>query len=196
MKETATETAATVTVDKAKTEAFEGLAKDLKAWWERGNGNGNGENGGGRGSFNRAVVAGNLTRDPQLRKLPSGVAVADIGLAVSETRKNKSGENVDTVCFVDIVTWGRLAEVCAEHLRKGSPVFVEGRLQFERWESKTGEKRSKLRVKADSVKFLQRGHAQNGQGNGGNGSGNGHAPEPELCGVADGPDDNDGSMPF
>jgi len=204
MKETVTETA--VTVEKAKTEAFEGLARDLKAWWEKSGGNGNGQNGGSTGGLNRVVLAGNMTRDPQLRKLPSGMAVADLGLATSETRKNKSGENVDVVCFVDIVTWGRQAETCAQYLKKGSPVLVEGRLQFDRWEAKTGEKRSKLRVRADSVKFLPRSHAQNGQengggnGNGGNGNGNGangHAAEPALCGVADGPGDEDGNgMPF
>lgn len=157
--------------------------------------------------FNRVVLMGNLTKEPLLRKLPSGTAVADLSLATSETRRNKSGENVDVVCFVDIVTWGRQAETCAQYLAKGSPVLVEGRLQFDRWEAKTGEKRSKLRVKADNVKFLPRSRTQGPQGNGVNGGNgnsapvnghgnNGHPAEPALCGAAIGDDDENGSMPF
>ena len=105
-------------------------------------------------SLNYVVLAGNLTRDPMVRSTPSGTAVADLGLAVSDKYKNKAGELVETTCFVDIVAWGRQAEICQQYLHKGSPVLVEGRLQLDQWESKEGEKRSKLRVRADRVQFL------------------------------------------
>ncbi|MCA1808550.1 MAG: single-stranded DNA-binding protein [Kiritimatiellia bacterium] len=105
-------------------------------------------------SLNYVVLIGNLTRDPELRSTPGGVSVVDLGLAVNDTYKNKAGENVETTCFVDVVAWGRQAETCDQYLKKGSPVLVEGRLQFDQWESKDGEKRSKLRVRADRVQFL------------------------------------------
>ncbi len=104
--------------------------------------------------YNRVVVLGNLTRDPQKRDV-AGQAVADLGLALSETFKNKAGEAVEKPCFVDVVAWGRQAELCAQYLQKGAPVLVEGRLQFDQWET-NGEKRSKLRVRADRVQFLGR----------------------------------------
>jgi len=108
-------------------------------------------------SLNYVVLAGNLTRDPVVRNTPSGTAVADLGLAVSDKYKNKAGELVETTCFVDIVVWGRQAEFCQQYLHKGSPVLIEGRLQLDQWESKEGEKRSKLRVRADRVQFLNAG---------------------------------------
>lgn len=109
--------------------------------------------------FNRVVLMGNLTRDPELRQIPSGVSVADIGLAASESYKNREGEQVETTCFVDIEAWGRQAETCAEYLTKGSPVLVEGRLRFNRWETPEGQVRTKLRVRADRVQFLGRPRA-------------------------------------
>lgn len=105
-------------------------------------------------SYNRVLLIGNLTRNPEIRYTPSGTAVADLGLAVNESFKNKTGETVERTCFVDVVVWGRQAETAAEYLHKGSPVFVEGRLQFDQWEGSQGEKRSKLRVRADRVQFL------------------------------------------
>ena len=105
-------------------------------------------------SFNRVLLMGNMTRDPEVRYTPTGTAVADLGLAVNESYKNKAGDMVESTCFVDVVVWGRQAETAAEFLRKGSPVFVEGRLQLDQWESPQGEKRSKLRVRADRVQFL------------------------------------------
>jgi len=108
-------------------------------------------------SLNYVVLAGNLTRDPVVRNTPSGTAVADLGLAVSDKYKNKAGELVETTCFVDIVVWGRQAEFCQQYLHKGSPALIEGRLQLDQWESKEGEKRSKLRVRADRVQFLSTG---------------------------------------
>lgn len=105
-------------------------------------------------SYNRVLLIGNLTRNPDIRYTPSGTAVVDLGLAVNENFKNKAGETVEQVCFVDIVVWGRQAETAAEYLQKGSAVFVEGRLQLDQWENQQGEKRSKLRVRADRVQFL------------------------------------------
>jgi len=105
-------------------------------------------------SYNRVLLMGNLTRNPEIRYTPSGTAVADLGLAVNESFKNKAGETVEQTCFVDVVVWGRQAETSAEYLHKGSPVFVEGRLQLDKWENDKGEKRSKLRVRADRVQFL------------------------------------------
>jgi len=105
-------------------------------------------------SYNRVLLMGNLTRNPEIRYTPSGTAVADIGLAINENFKNKAGEMVEQTCFVDVVVWGRQAETSAEYLHKGSPVFVEGRLQLDQWENQQGEKRSKLRVRADRVQFL------------------------------------------
>ena len=105
-------------------------------------------------TLNRVFLMGNLTRDPEVRYTPSGTAVGDLGLAVNETYKNKAGENVESTVFVDVEVWARQAETCAEYLYKGSPVFVEGRLKLDQWENQQGEKRSKLRVRADRVQFL------------------------------------------
>lgn len=105
-------------------------------------------------SYNKVILIGNLTRDPELRYLPTGTAVSELGLAVSETFKNKAGETVETVCFVDIVVWARQAETCNQFLHKGSPIMVEGRLQLDKWTTKEGENRSKLRVRAERVQFL------------------------------------------
>ncbi len=104
--------------------------------------------------YNRVILVGRLTRDPQVRYTPSGTAVADLSLATSEQYKNRAGEQVEQTCFVDIVVWARQAETCGEYLSKGSPVLVEGRLQLDKWENKDGETRSKLRVRADRVQFL------------------------------------------
>jgi single-strand DNA-binding protein len=105
-------------------------------------------------TLNRVFLIGNLTRDPDVRYTPSGTAVGDLGLAVNETYKNKNGETVESTVFVDVEVWARQAETCAEYLHKGAPVFVEGRLKLDQWENQQGEKRSKLRVRADRVQFL------------------------------------------
>lgn len=106
--------------------------------------------------LNKVFLAGNLTREPDLRYTPAGLAVASFGLAVNRKWKDKNGEQKDDVCFVVINAFGRTAEVMGEYLKKGSPVFVEGRLQFSRWE-KDGQKQSALRVVADSFQFLSSG---------------------------------------
>jgi single-strand DNA-binding protein len=104
--------------------------------------------------LNRVFLAGRLTRDPEVRYTPSGTAVADLGVAVTDTYRNRAGETVEQTCFVDVVVWGRQAETTGEYLGKGSPLLIEGRLQLDQWENQQGEKRSKLRVKADRVQFL------------------------------------------
>ncbi len=106
--------------------------------------------------INRVMLLGNLTRDPQVKQTPSGQTVCDLGLAVTERYRNKEGESVETTCFADIVTWGRQAEACGQFLAKGRPVFVEGRLQLDRWQTEQGENRQRLRVRADRVHFLGR----------------------------------------
>jgi len=131
------------------------------------------------GSMNRVFLMGNLTRDPELRKTPTGISVSDLGLAVSEKYRNKAGEMVESVCFADIVVWGRQAETCGQYLAKGAPVVVEGRLQLDQWQNDKGEKRSRLRVRADRVQFLNRGRQ-------GKDEESAAAPVP-----ADGPDENE-----
>jgi len=110
---------------------------------------------------------GNLTRVPELRHIPSGLAVSDIGLAVNDKRKLQTGELVDEVTFVDITLWGRTAEVVCEHLTKGSPLLVEGRLKLDSWDDKEGQKRSKLKVIGETIQLL--GPRSGGGGGGGRG---------------------------
>ncbi len=106
-------------------------------------------------ALNKVMLMGNLTRDPELRYIPSGTAVAKFGLAVNrEYQDRASGEKKENVCFVDITVWGKQAEVCNQYLSKGRPVFIEGRLEFSSWETKEGEKRSKLEVVGERVQFL------------------------------------------
>ena len=103
-------------------------------------------------SFNRVVLMGNLTRDPELRYIPSGTAVSEIGLAVND-RVKRNDQWVDEATFVDVTLWGRTAEVANEYLSKGSSILIEGRLKLDTWE-KDGQKRSKLRVVADRMQMV------------------------------------------
>jgi single-strand DNA-binding protein len=118
-------------------------------------------------SFNRVILVGNLTRDPELRYIPSGTAVCDIGLAVNDRRKNANGEWVEETTFVDVTLWARTAEVASEYLSKGSPVLVEGRLKFDTWETNDGQKRSKLRVVGERMQMLGGRSGPSGGGTGG-----------------------------
>ncbi len=110
-------------------------------------------------SLNKVFLMGNLTRDPEVRYTPKGTAVADLGLAINMVYRTQDGSDREEVVYVDVVTWGRQAETCGQYLSKGSPVFVEGRLQLDQWEDKDGQKRSRLRVRAERVQFLGRGKA-------------------------------------
>lgn len=123
-------------------------------------------------SYNRVILVGNLTRDPELRYIPSGSAVSEIGLAVND-RVKKNDQWVDETTFVDVTLWGRTAEVANEYLSKGSPLLIEGRLKLDMWE-KDGQKRSKLRVVADRMQMLggRDGGGSKGGGGGSSGSSN------------------------
>jgi len=106
-------------------------------------------------SFNKVILTGNLTRDPQTRYTPSGSAVADICLAVNREYKSGSGEKVKETTFVDITLWKRQAEIAEKYLKKGSSVLIEGRLHMDQWEDKkTGQKRSKLKVIGENMQML------------------------------------------
>jgi len=104
-------------------------------------------------NFNRVILMGRLTRDIDLKYLQSGTAVTEVGLAVSDRRKNQAGEWVEEPVFVDVTLWGRTAEIASEYLSKGSPVFIEGRLKLDTWES-DGQKRSKLRVVGERMQLI------------------------------------------
>lgn len=109
-------------------------------------------------SYNRVVLVGNLTRDPEYKQLASGQAVCRLGLAVNRQFKNRqSGDMVQEVCFVDIDVWGPQAESCRQYLQKGRQVLVEGRLKFDTWEDTNGQTRSKHIVVAERVVFLGQG---------------------------------------
>ena len=106
-------------------------------------------------SFNKVILLGNLTRDPEVRYTPKGSAVCDLGIAVNRVYTTDSGERREEVTFVDVVLWARLAEIAGEYLKKGRPVFIEGRLQMDSWDDKqTGQKRTKLRVVGESMQLL------------------------------------------
>jgi single-strand DNA-binding protein len=106
-------------------------------------------------SFNKVILLGNLTRDPEVRYTPKGSAVCDLGIAVNRVYTTEGGERREEVTFVDVVLWARLAEIAGEYLRKGRPVFIEGRLQMDSWDDKqTGQKRTKLRVVGESMQLL------------------------------------------
>jgi single-strand DNA-binding protein len=107
-------------------------------------------------SLNKVFLMGNLTRDPEVRYTPKGTAVTDLAIAINRTYKGQDGQEREEVTYVDIVTWGRQAETCGQYLSKGSPVFVEGRLQLDQWEDSEGKKKSRLRVLAERVQFLGR----------------------------------------
>jgi len=125
-------------------------------------------------SFNKVILVGNLTRDPEVRYIPSGTAVCDVGLAVnSQWTDRKTNERKEEVTFIDVTLWGRTAEIAGEYLAKGRPVLIEGRLHLDSWEDKeSGQKRSKLKVIGESLQMLG---SRDGGGSGGSGSGGGSA---------------------
>ncbi len=106
-------------------------------------------------SFNKVILLGNLTRDPEVRYTPKGSAVCDLGLAVNRVYTLENGEKREEVTYVDVTLWSRLAEIAGEYLKKGRPVFIEGRLQLDTWDDKqSGQKRSKLRVIGETMQLL------------------------------------------
>lgn len=149
-------------------------------------------------SLNKVMLIGNLTRDPEKRYTPGGMAVSDVRLAVNRKYKASNGEWKEEVCFVPVTLWGKTAENCVEHKRKGDPLFVEGRLKMDEWE-KDGQKFSKIVVVADSVQFLSRGNSARRDADSGEGydEGSGGRPAEPSGGVHGGggeekPDD----LPF
>lgn len=114
-------------------------------------------------SFNKVILAGNLTRDPELRYTPKGTAVTQIRLAINRTWKSDTGETKEEVTFVDVDAFGRQAEVIAQYMKKGRPLLVEGRLKLDQWEDKnTQQKQSKLKVILESFSFIDSGRAEAG----------------------------------
>jgi len=162
-------------------------------------------------SLNRVILVGNITRDPELRHIPSGLAVTEIGLAVNDRRKTQSGEWVDDTSFIDVTLWGRQAELVCEYKSKGSPILVEGRLKQETWEQE-GQKRSKLKVICEKMLLLPSasgkgpGRIQGDDGadysryspkssSGGGGGSGGYSPPPPTQDYYDAPADGD-DVPF
>jgi len=119
-------------------------------------------------SFNKVILVGNLTRDPELRYTPKGTAIAKIGVAVNRVWTNEAGEKKEEVTFVDVDVFGRTAENVGQYMRKGRPILIEGRLRLDQWDDKqTGQKKSRLGVVAETVQFL--GSAPGGAPAGGEG---------------------------
>src|SRR5579863_4578859 len=106
-------------------------------------------------SFNKVILMGNLTRDPELRYTPKGMAIAKIGLAINRSWKSETGETKEEVTFVDVDAFGRTAENIGQYFKKGRPILIEGRLKLDQWDDKqTGQKRSKLGVVLESFQFM------------------------------------------
>ncbi len=128
------------------------------------------------GSYNKVLLMGNLTRDVEVRHLPnSNQAVANIGLAVNRRFRKADGQNGEETTFVDCEAWGRTAEVMAQYLSKGRPVFVEGRLKLDQWQDQQGQNRSKMKVVVENFQFVDSGGGQGGPGGGSGGGGSQYA---------------------
>jgi single-strand DNA-binding protein len=120
-------------------------------------------------SYNKVLLLGNLTRDVELKQIPSGQSVAQIGIAVNRRWRTKEGEDREEVTYVDCEAWGRQAEVIAQYMTKGKPIFIDGRLKLDTWEDKEGKKQSKLRVVIEEFQFVggRDGGGESGGGGGG-----------------------------
>src|SRR6478672_2663626 len=114
-------------------------------------------------NFNKVILAGNLTRDPELRYTPKGTAIAKFGLAINRSWRTDAGENKEEVTFVDLDAFGKQAETLAQYMKKGSPLLVEGRLKLDQWDDKqTGQKRSRMGVVVEGFQFLGSGNREGG----------------------------------
>jgi single-strand DNA-binding protein len=121
-------------------------------------------------NLNKVMLMGNLTRDPEIKYTPKGMAIANFGIAVNRVWSNEGGEKQEEVTFIDIEMFGRKAEVVGEYFKKGKPIYVEGRLKLDSWDDKTsGQKKSKLKVIGETFEFL--GSREGGGGGGGENSG-------------------------
>ncbi len=144
-------------------------------------------------SYNKVILMGNLTRDPQLSYLPSNTPVVEIGMAMNRTYKKQDGSKGEEVCFVDCQMFGKRAEVINKYLHKGDQLFVEGRLKFDSWQAQDGSKRSKLRVFVENFEFVGGGQRNSGGGQQGGGQqGGGGAPDNNAGGGGQGAD----NMPY
>jgi len=139
-------------------------------------------------NYNKVILLGNLTRDPELRYTPSGLAVADLSLAVNRRSRSAEGERRDSVVFVEVTAWGKQAELINEYYSKGQPIFIEGRLSLDEWTGKDGQRRSKLRVVLEKFEFLNTRGSGRGQSDSGasreEGPPSGGAPPPSGRGPA------------
>ncbi len=115
-------------------------------------------------NLNRVLLMGNLTRDPELRYTPNNQAVCNVGIAVNRRWRNQQGEQQEETTFVDCEAWGRAAEVINQYMKKGRPIFVEGRLKLDQWQDKDGGNRSKLKVVVENFQFVD---SREGDGGGG-----------------------------
>ena len=121
-------------------------------------------------NFNKVILMGNLTRDVEVRYTQGGTAIGKFGMAINRKFKQQGGDMKEETCFVDCTAWGRQAEIIAEYVKKGSPLFVEGRLEFSTWEAKDGGgKRSKLAVVVENFQLMRGGAGREGGGGGGGG---------------------------
>ena len=147
-------------------------------------------------SFNKVILVGNLTRDPELRYTPKGTAIAKIGLAVNHKWKNEAGEMKEEVTFVDVEVWGRTAENVGQYMRKGSPILIEGRLKLETWDDKqTNQKRSKMVVVGETVQFLG-SNRSGGEGTPVERAARPAASKPTEAAETDGPPPEEDDVPF
>ncbi len=140
-------------------------------------------------SYNKVLLMGNLTRDVELKQTAGNQSVAEIGLAVNRRFKDRDGNDREETTFVDCEAWGRTAEVMAQYLAKGRPVFVEGRLKLDSWQDQSGNKRSKMRVVVEGFQFID---SKGGGGGGGNAGGR-SAPQREPAATSSSIDDD---IPF
>jgi len=113
-------------------------------------------------NFNRVILVGNLTRDPEIRYTPNGTAVAQFGLAVNRAWRSQDGDSREEVCFVDITAWGRQGEIISQYKSKGDPILIEGRLKMESWQGQDGQKRTKHVVVVENFQFLDRAGRREG----------------------------------
>ena len=137
-------------------------------------------------NYNRVILAGNLTRDPQLSYTPSNTPVCEFGMALNRRWRDRDGNQKDEVCFVDLSAYGRTAETINQYMRKGRPILVEGRLRYRQWTNKEGQNRSKLDVLVESFSFVD------SAGGGVGGAGGRPAAKPAAGAAEDGPPDDFG----
>lgn len=149
-------------------------------------------------SYNKVLLMGNLTRDPELRYTASNQPVAQIGLAVNRVYTTSAGEKREEVTFVDCDAWGRTAEIMSQYLSKGRPVFIEGRLRLDTWQDQQGQNRSKIKVVIESFQFVDSKGGDGGGGGDGPPSRGSSAPRAARSGGASGPHQpiEDDDIPF